>query len=627
MEASEVVERIWMENESHQFEYGTDLVVHVYVTFLGKSLHENTIRSHIFHIQGPSTGEDFELLEFTLQTPPREAFVPPQRICADLVPGNNNAELFDVSSFPLRTNSKYVQIQTKSEYSNKYFAITGREFVSRDPELSVDENWSFLGISWNIPPSCVRAKATYRFRAKVRVHSESPITIKWNVKGWEGRRPVFAQVALCPPSQGEWVQCSGSIIAFPNEIVHSHRLEMLAETLETFRHNYDVDDLSFELMEGPVDRLLLPSSIHQKWLTGAHLLITSSTPEWDEWEVVEIKDVAVHDSDSVKVEISRPIKSPVTARESDVYSTEVALLSRNIVFENGGHFTVLRTPGVAQVIEGADFSRFGIAGRPGRHPIYFDNCWDAEGTIVSKNTIRHSRHRGLVLHATSNVRVTSNVAFNTTGDCFVLESGIEQGNSFENNLAAFTTTEMPRVTDRGDDKSDDHPAAFWISNPANDFIGNVATGTDGSGFSFQFDASPLGHRVMDEFGIPVNTLNLGAFENNIVHSVNSFAVHFSGYRPHKAKIAGLRAFLIDGDLFELVNSDRITIVNGTFDKEVNSATGLSFESPSIIDVRGCIDGDDEAIATMNALVDEGKREPAMLTPSAPSVFGLQEIDL
>ena len=614
----EIVERIWTENESHQFEYGKDLTIHAYVAFVPR---DSVAGDHEFHIYGPSTNEDFELLEFTLVTPPREAFVSPQNICSDLVPGNSKAELFDFSPFPFRTNSDYVQIRTKSENSNNYFAVTGRSFVSIDPKLKMEENWSLLGILWHIPPSCIRAKATYRFRAKVRVHSETPIRIKWIVQGWEGRHPVFSPLALCPPSTGEWVQCSGSIIHFPNEIVHSHRLEILAETLDTFRDDYDVDDLSFELIEGPVDRLILPRSIHQKWRSGAHLLITSSSSTWNEWEVVEIKDIVLHNSDSVKVELSRPIKSPVTSRESPAFATEVALLSRNIVFENAGHFTVFHTQGVAQMIEGADFIRFGIAGQPGRYPIFFDDCRDAEGTIVSKNTIRHARNRGLVLHATSNIRVTSNVVFNTTGHSFVLESGKEQGNLFEGNLAVYTTAAMPRISSAGDGNSDDHPAAFWISNPANNFVGNVATGANGDGFSFRFEPLPF-----DEPDFPVNTWALGIFEDNAIHSVSGSAVHISGYHPHSAMMVGLRAFLVDGDRFELVDSDRITIINGMFDKRVSSAKGISFENPSIIDVRGCVDRDEDAIATMNALVDKANRRPPLTTPTAPSVFGLQEDD-
>ena len=614
----EVVEQIWTENESHQFEYGKDLTIHAYVTFVDPDL---VAGDHVFHLHGPSSNEDFELLEFILKAPPREAFVSPQKICSDLVPGNSKADLFDSSSFPFRTNSDYVQIHTKSENSNKYFAVTGRSFVSIDPKLKMDENWSLLGITWNIPPSCVRAKATYRFRAKVRVHSETPIVIKWVVRGWEGRHPVFAQLAICPPSQGEWVQCSGSIIQFPNEIVHAHRLDILAETLDTFRNDYDVDDLSFELIEGPVDRLILPRSIHQKWRTGAHLLITSSSSTWDEWEVVEIKDIVVHDSDSVKVEISRPIKSPITARESPAFATEVALLSRNIVFENAGHFTVFHTQGVAQMIEGADFIRFGTTGQSGRYPIYFDDCRDAEGTVISKNTIRHARNRGLVLHATSNIRVTSNIVFNTTGHGFVLESGKEQGNVFEGNLAVYTTPGMSRISIGGTDNSDDHPAGFWISNPANNFLGNVATGTNGDGFSFQFASFPP-----DESDFPVNTWALGVFEDNAIHSVSGSAVLISGYHPHSAMMVGLRAFLVDGDCFELIDSDRITIINGMFDKGVNSTKGISFENPSIIDVRDCQDRDEGALATMNTLVDKGNRRPGPTTPTAPSVFGLQEDD-
>jgi hypothetical protein len=623
----------WVENESHRTEYGKEIIIHTYIQLVDDEFDETNVY-HIFHLQGPGPGEDFELLEFTMELPPREAFADPDKICANLVPANGNAEVFPFSPFPFRTNSDYVQIQTATEHSNRYFQVTGREVVLHDEKASTadDADRTKRGITWSVPPSCVKAKATYRFRAKVRVHSDTPVTIEWNVRG-SRRNMQFARVARCPPSQGQWVQCRGGLITLPNDIVHSHHLSVVADTLDTSSVDYDVDDISFELVDGPVDRLILPSTIRNQWVKGAHLLITSQSPAWDAWEVVQIKEVSSHDDESVKVEISRPIQSPVTAKDSRHYATEVALLSRNILFEHGGHFTILHTPNVPQIIEGADFDGWGVAGVRDRYPIHFDNCQNMKGTVVAKNTIRHSRQRGIVLHATDNVRVEANVAFNVTGHCFALESGLEQRNVFEDNLSVYNQAARSLMPQMGasDKETDDTPAMFWITNPMNDYIGNVATGSEGYGFWLQLRETPRGPHSQDAATEATHGLALGIFENNVVHSVRSSPIRVSGYHPiseAKAKIVGLKVYWNDADSLEIADSESLAIINGIFDKPLVPSPGLDMINPSIIDILGCDDEDDEAamVDALAAAASDTGGHPTLDTPSAPSVFGLQEFE-
>ena len=63
-------------------------------------------------------------------------------------------------------------------------------------------------------------------------------------------------------------------------------------------------------------------------------------------------------------------------------------------------------------------------------------CGDVAGSMVAKNTIRQSHQRCVVLHASDNAIVEDNVAYDSFGHCFVLEDGIETGNSFLRNLGA-----------------------------------------------------------------------------------------------------------------------------------------------------------------------------------------------
>ena len=112
------------------------------------------------------------------------------------------------------------------------------------------------------------------------------------------------------------------------------------------------------------------------------------------------------------------------------------------------------------------------------------------------------------------------MTYNTVGHCFFLEDGIEHGNEFVHNLAIQTKchTSKPcvptnlaangensctyenRATYRtasisGKDMllpSDNTVAAYWITNPDNTFIDNVAAGSDANGFWLSLPEHPNG---------------------------------------------------------------------------------------------------------------------------------------
>lgn len=83
-----------------------------------------------------------------------------------------------------------------------------------------------------------------------------------------------------------------------------------------------------------------------------------------------------------------------------------------------------------------------------------------------------------MVHATHNLIVDSNVAYNTSGHCFLVEEGGEQDNLFRNNLGFLTVAVDRRISTQ---ESDHDPSTFWISNIKNDYIGNVAAGSASSG--------------------------------------------------------------------------------------------------------------------------------------------------
>lgn len=108
-------------------------------------------------------------------------------------------------------------------------------------------------------------------------------------------------------------------------------------------------------------------------------------------------------------------------------------------------------------------------------------------SIVSKNVVRNSNQRCIVIHNTNKVTIHDNVAFHTKGHCFSTETGLEVHNTFTRNLGAyglklavgFGQSDTPGF-------STHHLAAtFWIKSMMNTFVGNVAAGSVSMGFWFE----------------------------------------------------------------------------------------------------------------------------------------------
>ena len=271
--------------------------------------------------------------------------------------------------------------------------------------------------------------------------------------------------------------------------------------------------------------ILLSRSVIGKWGVGAQILITPHTRVWNQNQVRTIKSITLSGSNAA-IELDMPILRPTTMIESADFAVEVALLSRNIVFEggtdsvvsHGGHFMVMNTPTVLQTIEGVELRNFGQQGNLGRYPIHFHFCGDVTGSIVSKNTIRQSNQRCVVVHGTNKLRIEENVAYDTKGHCYMTEDGMEMNNQFIRNLGAQTgkpVTLIPNLGPNGDE-TDNEPATFWITAPSNYFEGNVAAGSEHSGY--WFEAKLRGVRASMFPNLDPMFSPLGSFKDNVAHS-------------------------------------------------------------------------------------------------------------
>ena len=236
---------------------------------------------------------------------------------------------------------------------------------------------------------------------------------------------------------------------------------------------------------------------------------------------------------------------------------EVGLLTRNVMLQAsadaaeppfyGGH--VMAMGASRMFVEGVEFQRMGQNLTLARYPIHWHLVGDAKGQYIRNASIHDTYNRCVTVHGTNFLRVENNVTYNTVGHCFFLEDGAEHGNQFVNNLAiqikchtskACTPTNLGangenvgsnplnRATYRaasmsGKDTllpSDNTVTAYWITNPDNVFIDNVAAGSDENGFWWSLPEHPQGKFEGTEISKATwpRRTRMAEFRGNVAHS-------------------------------------------------------------------------------------------------------------
>lgn len=230
--------------------------------------------------------------------------------------------------------------------------------------------------------------------------------------------------------------------------------------------------------------------------------------------------------------------SPTTATLDQ--RAEVGLLSRNLKIRGdddayldkaGGHVMVML--GSFAQVSGVEFYQMGQEGILGRYPFHWHLTGDISDQYLKNSSIHISYNRIVTVHSSSNGLIEDNVAYDHIGNGYFLENGDEIGNQFIGNLGILTRAAIPgkevRIYDRltADDPGLPFlrlPATFWITHPSNDFIGNVAAGSEGSGYWMTVQNTPI------EGNNPNNIFPkfapLGQFDDNVSHSTSfsNFAI-------------------------------------------------------------------------------------------------------
>jgi len=360
------------------------------------------------------------------------------------------------------------------------------------------------------------------------------------------------------------------------------------------------------------NKLILDAPV--SWTKGTRIVVASSTTSSSESEEATVASI---DTDGVTVHLETPLKhfhfgtAPTAA--------EVASLTRSIVIrgEDGcesqqtfnklrfpsstgcsgedcvvaldqvtrgscGHFIIAHTPHGR--VCGVELTQLGQHKVLGKYVLHAHRCGDAPALEFSYNAMHDNVHRGVVVHATSYMKVTDNVGHRTNGHMFMTEDGLEFWNEFVRNVGFFAKSaqwQCPNgqmlkqiIADRGltvrggclnanncnfgtgdyeqiCGSRDDHDVGiFWVSNPRQLFKDNVAVSSDKHGFRWQVHAM-AGKALDDEqeyerarikAGVPLRGIGkframpIGVWTGNVAHSNEDAGwFQYPTWRPVDAK--------------------------------------------------------------------------------------------
>jgi|GEM_PF-3294729 len=235
---------------------------------------------------------------------------------------------------------------------------------------------------------------------------------------------------------------------------------------------------------------------------------------------------------------------------------EVGLLTRNIKVQGdaassasglGGHIMIMRGPVGNEAPGKGYFSNVEITRmgqRPqgctafrtgctltgmGRYPIHWHLLQAAgDGQYIKNSSIHRTFNRALTVHGTDKLLIERNVMFDHPGHGVFLEDGGERFNKFYYNLVLLTRRVEPRFALLPSDFEMNQvqnrtPSMFWITNPNNEFVGNVAAGTLGTSYWFALPYTPHGPSKTIPYYANIVPINqpLGEFRGNVSHSART----------------------------------------------------------------------------------------------------------
>lgn len=256
------------------------------------------------------------------------------------------------------------------------------------------------------------------------------------------------------------------------------------------------------------------------WRTGDRIVLASS-----DYNQGQAEERVVAGVSGTTITVSAPLAHEHYGEIVSVSGTavderaEVGLLTRNITIRGdtgvtpgyGGHLMVMG--GAVAHIEGVELYLMGQRAQLARYPMHWHVAGDVTGQYFRNSSVWHTFNRCVTIHGTDNATVKDNVCYDHAGHGYFLEDGAESGNLIEGNLGLTSH-------DPGDGirliPSDNRPATFWITNPANIVRGNVAAGSQGFGFWYALPDAPTG--LSAGAADRPRLTPLGEFSGNVAHS-------------------------------------------------------------------------------------------------------------
>ena len=264
------------------------------------------------------------------------------------------------------------------------------------------------------------------------------------------------------------------------------------------------------------------------WRAGQRIIITSTDFDLEQTEERHIRFVS-----GTKVGLDVPLAyshfgelQTFGGRVLDERA-EVGLLSRNIVVQGSGGSEseeygcqIMATAGRLRLVN-VEVSHCGQRSSLARYPVHFHLFGNASGSYVKNCSIHDNYNRAVALHGVHSALIKDNVVFNTKGHAVFVEDAIETKNIVHGNLVVSTRAATSLL------HTDQTPAAFWVTNPDNDFSGNVAAGSERYGFWFSLPAKPTGPSADAPLAAdmcPVHSPLL-RFADNTAHSCRKNGLH------------------------------------------------------------------------------------------------------
>lgn len=199
----------------------------------------------------------------------------------------------------------------------------------------------------------------------------------------------------------------------------------------------------------------------------------------------------------------------------------------------GGHLMFMPSSGQITV-DGVQLEGLGQSSQKGRYPIHWHLGNDRSGDVFRNSSVNNSNNRGVAIHGTSNLEIEGVVLHDIHGHGFFFEDAVETGNKLVANLALGIHTvggndsdaanpggKDPFVVDTHDSVLEtgsrfSSSAAYWITNPSNTFIGNIAAGA-GDSREADYAESTNGISAGTGFWFALPRTVLGASANNSLY--------------------------------------------------------------------------------------------------------------